>query len=87
MPPPDAPAPAPPSEMECLTIPRESLVTRVLPEMVLSTGGPESLTAPPEPLPEHLSASERAVERFRVKGNAVGMHFVFILLISFALGV
>jgi hypothetical protein len=69
MPPPDAPPP--PSE-------RESLTSRVLPKMVLSTGAADSLTAAPQPLSDHLSASERAVERFRVKGNAVGMYmFLF----------
>lgn len=75
MPPPDAPPP--PSE-------RESLTTRVLPKMALSTGAADSLTAAPQPLPDHLSASERAVERFRVKGNAVSMYmFLFYFCLVF----
>ncbi|KAL9075797.1 MAG: hypothetical protein Q9157_003898 [Trypethelium eluteriae] len=50
---------------------RDALVNRKLPEMVLSDGGPASLTSPPPSLPQHLNAEGRATKRFSVKGNAI----------------
>lgn len=52
---------------------RSTLPTRVLPKMTLSTGGPDSLTAPPPRPSSHLSAAERAAARFSVQGNAISM--------------
>ncbi|KAI1810210.1 oxidoreductase-like protein [Poronia punctata] len=50
---------------------RANLTARVIPQMALGSGG--LLTAPPPPLPPspHMSAAERACERFRVRGNAI----------------
>ncbi|KAI9691112.1 MAG: hypothetical protein M1822_008732 [Bathelium mastoideum] len=50
---------------------RDALVNRKLPEMVLSDGSPNSLTAPPPPIPNGPSAQERAAKRFAVEGNAI----------------
>lgn len=50
---------------------REDLTSRVLPEMIFSTGDANSMTAPPEPAPSHLSPAERAQLRFAVSGNAI----------------
>lgn len=52
---------------------RSSLVSRQLPEMVLSKGDESSMTAPPPPFPHYLDATGRAVYRFAVEGNAVSM--------------
>jgi sorbose reductase len=49
---------------------RESLTTRTIPTMTLSRAS-NPLTAPLPPLPASLSASERALARFAVTGNAV----------------
>ncbi|CZR56045.1 related to D-arabinitol 2-dehydrogenase [Phialocephala subalpina] len=50
---------------------REDLTSRVLPEMVFSTGKADSMTAPPKPALAHLSPAERAQLRFAVSGNAI----------------
>jgi sorbose reductase len=52
---------------------RESLVSRQLPEMTLSTGDETSKTAPPLPIPHYLDATGRALYRFSVEGNAICM--------------
>ncbi|KUJ18736.1 NAD(P)-binding protein [Mollisia scopiformis] len=50
---------------------RDDLTSRVLPEMVFSTGDSSSMTAPPEPAPSHLTPAQRAQLRFSVTGNAI----------------
>ncbi|KAI9759565.1 MAG: DNA-binding transcription factor yap1 [Chaenotheca gracillima] len=50
---------------------RASLASRVLPKMELSTGGPESRTAPRPALPAGQSPAERAAGRFAISGNAL----------------
>jgi hypothetical protein len=65
-------AQAPPISAADVTT-RDALTARVLPEMTLGTGAPGSLTAPLPPLLSDLSASQRAAERFAVKGNAISM--------------
>ncbi|GAB7337804.1 hypothetical protein MBLNU457_4214t1 [Dothideomycetes sp. NU457] len=50
---------------------RASLASRAIPFMTLSDGSASSKTAPPPPLPQSLSASERAFARFAVSGNAI----------------
>ncbi|KAE8449482.1 hypothetical protein EG329_008090 [Mollisiaceae sp. DMI_Dod_QoI] len=50
---------------------RDNLTSRVLPEMVFSTGDAKSMTAPPEPTPAHLTPAQRAQLRFAVNGNAI----------------
>ncbi|KAI1404360.1 NAD(P)-binding protein [Hypoxylon fuscum] len=54
-----------------MTTDRSELKDRVLPLLVLGDGSPGSLTAPPPPLPRETPAATRALERFRITGNAV----------------
>jgi hypothetical protein len=50
---------------------RNSLSSRILPQMTLSKGDESSLTGPPAPDSGSSSAQERAVKRFEVAGNAM----------------
>ncbi|OTB02957.1 hypothetical protein M426DRAFT_74288 [Hypoxylon sp. CI-4A] len=50
---------------------RADLTSRILPQIILGDGTPGSSTAPPPPLPREASAASRALERFRVTGNAI----------------
>ncbi|PMD33727.1 NAD(P)-binding protein [Hyaloscypha variabilis F] len=50
---------------------RNSLTSRILPQMTLSKGDESSLTGPPAPDSGSSSAPERAVKRFEVAGNAI----------------
>ncbi|KAI1451838.1 NAD(P)-binding protein [Annulohypoxylon moriforme] len=54
-----------------MTTERSDLKTRVLPQISLGDGSPGSLTAPPPPLPREIPATNRAQERFHIKGNAI----------------
>ncbi|KAI5918664.1 hypothetical protein F4810DRAFT_715267 [Camillea tinctor] len=54
-----------------MTTERSDLTSRVLPRISLGDGSPDSLTAPPPPLPRDAPPVVRAQERFRVRGNAV----------------
>jgi sorbose reductase len=49
---------------------RESLTTRTIPTMTLSSAS-NPLTAPLPPIPTSVSASERALARFAISGNCV----------------
>lgn len=53
------------------TAERDALTSRILPQMTLSKGDEMSLTGPPAPTPDNMSAEERATERFEVRGNAM----------------
>lgn len=55
------------------TLDRESLTSRALPEMVLSTGDNSSMTGPPAPMPHYLTSDGRAIKRFEIEGNAISM--------------
>jgi sorbose reductase len=50
---------------------RDSLTSRILPQMILSTGDEASMTGPPAPAPHYLNAEGRARLRFEVEGNAM----------------
>lgn len=52
---------------------RETLISRAIPHMTLSTGGASSMTGPPLPVPHYLSNDGRAVMRFAIEGNAISM--------------
>ncbi|KAI0593652.1 hypothetical protein F4775DRAFT_576979 [Biscogniauxia sp. FL1348] len=54
-----------------MTTERSDLTSRVLPRISLGDGSPDSLTAPPPPLPHDAPPPVRAQERFRVRGNAI----------------
>jgi sorbose reductase len=54
----------PPSE-------RDALTSRILPQMVLSKGDANSMTAPPPAIPQKLVAEDRVKARFEVRGNAM----------------
>ncbi|OTA68715.1 NAD(P)-binding protein [Hypoxylon sp. EC38] len=54
-----------------MTTERSDLKSRVLPQISLGDGSPGSLTAPPPPLPRGAPAATRALERFRITGNAI----------------
>lgn len=53
---------------------RDSLTSRVLPQMVLSDGSPTSLTAAPAPIPRDTPPAHSARYRFEVTGTA--MYFI-----------
>ncbi|TAQ91144.1 hypothetical protein B7494_g496 [Chlorociboria aeruginascens] len=57
--------------MSSLVTERESLSSRILPQMTLSKGDEASLTRTPAPAPHTLSAGGRARMRFEVEGNAI----------------
>ncbi|KAL8789724.1 MAG: hypothetical protein Q9213_000974 [Squamulea squamosa] len=50
---------------------RNTLTSRAIPHMTLSTGDASSMTGPPPPMPHYLSAEGRAVKRFAIEGNAI----------------
>ncbi|KAL2819383.1 hypothetical protein BJX63DRAFT_381892 [Aspergillus granulosus] len=50
---------------------REALTQRQIPSMILSTGSPTSMTAPPLPLPTASDPSTTRKARFTITGNAV----------------
>ncbi|KAI0121178.1 hypothetical protein BJ170DRAFT_588336 [Xylariales sp. AK1849] len=62
-------------ELDTVSTARTDLTTRDLPQMILGDGNiqhaPGSLVAPPSPLPRNASPATRAMERFRVSGNAI----------------
>ncbi|MCJ1267869.1 hypothetical protein MMC22_007755 [Lobaria immixta] len=57
--------------MPASTLDRDSLTSRALPEMVLSTGDASSMTGPPAPMPHYLTSDGRAIKRFEIEGNAI----------------
>lgn len=59
--------------MPVSTLDRDSLTSRALPEMVLSTGDNSSMTGPPAPMPHYLTSDGRAIKRFEIEGNAISM--------------
>lgn len=50
---------------------RDELISRILPQMVLSEGS-NPLTRPLSPPPPNLTPAERAAWRFTIRGNAIG---------------
>ncbi|KAL9053591.1 MAG: hypothetical protein Q9162_004688 [Coniocarpon cinnabarinum] len=50
---------------------REELTKRKLLQMTLSNGTPKSMTAPTQPLPDEMTAEQKALARFAVHGNAI----------------
>lgn len=59
--------------MPTSTLDRDSLTSRALPEMILSTGDTSSMTGPPAPMPHYLTSDGRAIKRFEIEGNAISM--------------
>jgi sorbose reductase len=62
---------APAKSEETKAYERDALTSRVLPQMVLSSGDEASMTGPPLPTPHYLNAEGRARLRFEVEGNAM----------------
>ncbi|KAJ6780676.1 hypothetical protein PWT90_01336 [Aphanocladium album] len=54
-----------------MSVPRDQLVHRITPRMVMSDGSPTSKTAVPEPAAAIVSPADRAKARFAVTGNAL----------------
>jgi sorbose reductase len=50
---------------------REDLTSRILPQVILSTGDEASLTAPPAPPPYYVNPEGRARLRFEIEGIAM----------------